>query len=208
LSTRAVTLVVAGPTEPADDVLQVVRSWVEAGLLQPVLWVRRDRAPAAGDHGLVALKLETGSSSEVGVLEELARHEASTVRLLSVHLAVGVEGDPRLREEADGVAAVLVSHLAGSQVLERINLVIPASGISDLDPSLVDDPAVKHVVVSPEDRVSDRHASRPVLWPEGAYAGHAALAIATNSGLWWATGDAAPFDRETSRRRRSERRSW
>jgi hypothetical protein len=197
LSMRAVTLIVAGPAGPADDVLQVVSSWVEAGLLQPVLWLRRGRASDAGGHGLVALKLEAGSSTEVGVLEELARHDVPTVRLLSVHLAVDAEVDPRLCDETDAVAGVLQSHLAASQVLERMNVVVPASGVTDLDPDLVSDPAVKHVVVSPEDRVSDRHASRPVLWPEGGYAGHAALAIATNSGLWWATGDAAPFDRES-----------
>jgi hypothetical protein len=190
------TLVVAGPDGPARHVEEVVQSWVEAGLLQPTLWLKRSVAAAEPSHALTGLRLQAGGSAEVSMLEELARRDVLTVRLLSVHLAVDADADPTLGQESEGIAALLQEFLAESQQLERLNLVIPATGVVGLDPGLVKDPGIKHILVSPEDRVTDRHASRQLVWPEGGYTGHAALAIATIAGLWWATGDAAPFDNQ------------
>jgi hypothetical protein len=194
---RALTLVVAGPRPPANDVEEVLASWLRAGLLQPTLWVERDAAKAVeGAGALVAWRLGEGRETPVSIIDELARHDLRTVRLLAAHLAVDREADPSLLGAADDLASTLQDFLAPTQRLERLNVLIPASGVTQLDPRLVGDPAIKHLVVSPEDRVSDRHASRQLLWPDGGYSGHAALAIATIAGLWWATGDDAPFDRE------------
>jgi hypothetical protein len=194
---RALTLVLAGPRPPAHDVEEVLASWVQAGLLQPTLWVERGSADALdGPAALVAWRLGEGRETPVSIIDELARHDLRTVRLLAAHLAVEPEGDPALIGAADELASTLQGFLSSTQRLERLNVLIPASGVKQLDQGLVGDPAIKHLIVSPEDRVSDRHASRQLLWPDGGYGGHAALAIATIAGLWWATGDDAPFDRE------------
>ena len=190
------TLVVAGPAGPGQDVEKVVQSWVEAGLLQSTIWLKRSAATAEPSHTLTGLRLQAGGSGEVSMLEELARRDVLTVRLLSVHLAVDAASDPTLAQESERIAAILQEFLADSQQLERLNLVIPATGVVGLDPDIVKDPGIKNILVSPEDRVTDRHASRQLVWPDGGYAGHAALAIATIAGLWWATGDAAPFDNQ------------
>jgi hypothetical protein len=194
---RALTLVVAGPQGPAQKVEEVFTSWVRAGLLQSTLWVERGSVVSGDAPGdLVAWRLDEGRSSPVSIIDELARHDLLTVRLLAAHLAVEPEGDPGLLDAADELASTVQGFLAPTQRLERMNVLIPASGVERLDPGLVSDPAIKHLIVSPEDRVSDRHASRQLMWPDGGYSGHAALAIATLGGLWWATGDEAPFDQE------------
>lgn len=191
-----VTVLVAGPDDPAVDVGEVLHSWGEAGLLRPCLWVRRDRDRGGGAGELVALRLQKGRYADVPLLDELARLDVDSVRLVSVHLAVEVGGDPELTSDTESIAASLEGFLSRAQELDRLNLVVPTTGVSGLDPSIVHHPGVKHVVVSPEDRQSDRRASRHVDWPDGGYAGHAALAIATVTGLWWAT-ETAPFDRST-----------
>jgi hypothetical protein len=189
MSGHSVALVLAAPGEPATAVNETLRSWVNAGLLEPLLWVRYG---ATGPSDLVARSLD--GTDEVRVLDELARRPIHRVRLLSVHLAVEGSLDTSLLADADRVADIVGGHLSDTIDLERLNLIVPASGVEDLDPVLVADPALKHVLVSPEDRVTDGHVSRFVDWPDGGYAGHAALAVATVSGTWWATGDAAPFD--------------
>lgn len=196
MSSGTLTIVIAGPREPSVDVESILDRWVDAGLIQPPIWVDRKASWEAGESGLTGRLLGSTEPAPTKVVDALARRNLETVRLVSAHLCVSQETDQLVNQHAAQTAQTLRWSLAPSQHLDQLSLIVPASGVAGLDPQLVTDPGVKHLIVSPEDRTSDRQTSRDLSWPDGGYAEHAALAIATMAGLWWSTAGSAPFDGE------------
>lgn len=196
MTMESIAVVLAGPSGPSLDVMEVLEGWVASGLIRPSIWAQRDSLTGEAGTELLGHLLEGSDRRTISILDELAHRDLRTVRVVAVHLCANQEPDQTLVEHTKCAVQTLRPFLAANQRLEQLNIIVPATGSAGLDPGLVDDAGVKHLVVSPEDRANDRQVSRAISWPDQGYAEHAALALATIAGLWWSTGGVGPFDNE------------
>ncbi|MBA2557877.1 MAG: hypothetical protein H0V12_11130 [Chloroflexi bacterium] len=193
-STSAI-VVLAGPDDLAKEVRETLTAWAAAGLLEPLLWVRRDTLGSDNPADVMAELIAGDGTCDVRLFDALAQRRFTVLRAITAHLLIEPEAGLALVEEGEHLARVLCEALGASQTLERLNVIVPVSGLIGITPRLVHDPESKHIVLSPEDRQTGRQVSRPITHP-GVYVPHAAMGIATLSGGWPGMG-AGPFDGTT-----------
>lgn len=166
----------------------VLRAWAEAGFVRRFLWwdgVEDDQHRAVwNDEPDRCLPL----------LDALAAAPYDTVRLVSL-LPVHSGSTPPptgLPELSAQVEDLVARHLAPSQTLVGLGLVVPATGVENVPREVLSNRWHTTVIAVDEDSVDPEHASRDVRELEH-FTAHAALALATVAGLWRGM-DGGPFD--------------
>jgi hypothetical protein len=191
ISVRDAIVLLAGLSEPAKEIREALAGWAAAGLAKPILWVQPEMA-AAGDVDVNALLIDHQGEQDVRLLEILARRRFELLRVVTAHCLTSPAMDPSILEHSKSLGKMLTNVTGAGMRLERLNVIIPVADLEGLPPALTLDPDSKHILVSPADRRTERHMSRPVTHP-GMYVAHAAAAILTVSGSW-ARMNSGPFD--------------
>ena len=186
--TSGLTLVVLTKSEIGSDVAKVLQEWSAEGLLHDMLVIGVPEEEAAAEPARCQL-ISQGVVNDSEILEVVAARDVSLLRLIRLRVVDGPVGpDPA----TELLAQRLEARIAGlHQDLLRVNVVVPVR-----DDMLVPVEALRplwkaNVIVSPEDRLTERHVAAKV---ETRLAAHAALAV-TTAGALWSQMTEGPFDR-------------
>ena len=186
---RGLTILALADHGPAAAVEERLLEWARAGLLDDVMVCR------LSPDGPASRVLTAQGALPVDLFEVVASEPYEVIRLVAARFHP-LRGDDGVGRGAQELGADLLKLIAAPhQQLMRVNLLLPVSGGQGADPSVMDGTWDLQVLVSPEDRRSDRHADRRVL--QGANeADHATLALTVVGGLWRGM-DGSPFDGRT-----------
>lgn len=198
------TTFIAGSGPVALEVRSLVESWTRAGIVGPSLWVMPEDVvthPTAPPR-VAATHVHAGGTDRVDLFEHIGTFRLDLVRLVVAHLFVhDVPADLRLVETAGVVSKALNAALprraneaVGSRdLLHRSLVVIPESGVADIDSAILEPQWNLNVVISPEDRPDLDRANVFVRYP-GNFVGHAAAALSAVGGIVRGVGEGALDD--------------
>jgi hypothetical protein len=183
----AVTLVIGDGNGATLGVAEVLATWADAGLVEPCLWW-------AGRVGTGhQVRWVGGDRTEGPMLAVLGSRRFAVIRLVALHLPDDTSSGPQLLEVAEDVEATLTRRLGAGQVVAKLNVVVPASGVAaDLPPDLLSTYWDTNLLVVDDDRRGPSQYVGDDVTAERLPA-HAALAVATTAGLWPGQAE-APFD--------------
>jgi hypothetical protein len=188
---RALSILTAGDTSRSHELRDVLAQWIEAGILEPLLWIDADDR-GLPDNERRGLWLSDEGPQELGVLAKVGDAPYPLLRLVAVQLITPDTVTPSDVLPGTDVEALLTRNRAASQQLVRVNLLVPTTGVDDVSAAWVQPLWDANVVASWEDRISNAHADRQVHAATNLVR-HGALAAATMSGTW--SGAAGgPFD--------------
>lgn len=169
-------------------VQDIVEGWTAAGILRPFAWW-------SGVHDAEHFVRWSGpDAAEQPLLTALGERPYRLIRLLTLIVVPGdsAEPAPDVRDVAASVEAIVKRRRAVCQEVSLVNLVVPATGVTNLPGRLLDSGWDVNLVATDEDRVTAEHSSLEVRALE-RLAAHAAIELATVAGLWPGMV-AGPFD--------------
>jgi hypothetical protein len=196
-------VVVISEQPQASDILDVASQWVNAGVLEPAVWVLSewladDAAGLSNPVGVVLARGESPVARQVSVLEALAREPHDHIVVTVIAPPTDFLPDPRWTARVEHLLTTLaaarphsrnlgVESSRGTQV-RVLNLIFPPadSGNPGLNAALLRSAVVdvENLVINPEDRptpVSMDTIPRPGT---PRWAAHIVSATSTIAGLW------------------------
>jgi len=203
---QAATIIISDGSPTALGLIARIESWTQAGLIKPSWWIDGQALDPSKSvpidspnrdtdrmQSVVATKIGLDATETVPLLDSLASIAYDTCRLVMVHLPTAAD-DVRvaIAKAARDFFDELGHYLPNINNVVKVNLVVPVSGLESVDPNILQHGWTVNLVVSPEDRVDDRHISTGITHP-GNLISHAALNLAAVSGLWAGMTD-GPFD--------------
>ncbi|MPV50625.1 hypothetical protein GCG21_11535 [Pseudactinotalea sp. HY160] len=199
-----ISVIVAGSSSVATDVRALAASWVSQGIIGPSLWVGGE--DVIDEPGMpmrvTATLLEVDGERQVDLFTYLGKYRLRLLRLVVAHLATVSGVNARELTElgiriGQAMRDALPREHSGVDVsrLHRSVVVIPASGVTGLDPRILAPSWEANVVISPEDR-PDLDRMSIFVRPDRNYVGHAAAALAAGAGIIRGIPDGA-FDEVT-----------
>lgn len=188
---RALSVVVVGDSPIETAVRELAATWTRAGIVEPSLWV------SPGDVVLSEYEpprvqahlLEANGERAVDLFAYLGRFRIDLVRVVVAQLAT-VPGGAAIELSAMGstIAAAIKAALPltptgeGAAQLHRSVVVIPASGVGEIDPRVLNRDWEANVVISPEDRPDVDHSNIYVR-SDVNFVGHATAALSAAAGI-------------------------
>jgi len=204
------TIFITDGSAPAGALREKCAAWTVAGLIGDSWWVDGASLRAEGEDGagpsgvrlvltISATKLDREGQHDVALLGSLGERAHDVYRLVVVHMVTTDRGSDTRRVNAVDLAVSARSfaeqfrqNLPATSEFAALNVVVPVSGVGEIDPAILQDGWRANIVVSPEDEVDDGHNNVGVVHP-GNFVSHAALNLATIAGLWEGL-EAGPFD--------------
>lgn len=160
-------------------VQDIVEGWTAAGILRPFVWW-------SGVHDAEHFVRWSGpDAAEQPLLTALGERPYRLIRLLTLIVVPGDSAEPArdVRDVATRVEAIVKRRRAVRQGVSLVNLVVPATGVTNLPGRLLDSAWDVNLVATDEDRATAEHSSLEVRAPD-RLAAHAAIELATVAGLW------------------------
>ncbi len=188
----SMTVVVVDDGGHRGAVRALVASWTRAGIVGPSLWV--SPAQVVEDMNapprVMATLMDASGSREVDLFEHVGRYRLETLRVVVGHLVVGdddVTGEVAhagnvVAESLEAVLPRAVDATRPAVRLHRSVLVVPATGVGEVDRAVLRAGWEVNAVISPEDR-PDLDRSDVYVRTATNYHGHAAAVLCAVGGL-------------------------
>ncbi len=213
------TIVLAEDSAAGESIREVLAGWTLDGLLRRSFWVRpggvhpgTDSAPAwisavaLDPAGAIPSPRAAGVPGAAGVAGGPCRARVGEVDLQDAIRGVryrlvrlvllqpvsrGGQPQPEVRTAAVELLTLLKGILPADVRIVTVNLVVPETGITDVDPAVLMAGWEVNAIASPEDRASAAHPD--IFVDAETLPGHAALHCATVGGLWADVAE-GPYD--------------
>lgn len=182
-------VITAGRSEADDELLARLTAWSGRGWLQDFVWISVGGADASA-----SLLISNGERKQLS-LEDYLEGVDRLLRYVAVQLVPRGQVDPQLPVQSAAIAdKIYLWSNASSQRLVRMGIIVPSSDtpVSSLPPTTMLSTFEANIVLSPEDRPGLRGFRIPMDAGD-RFVSHAALGVASLSGLWRGC-PTSPFD--------------
>lgn len=160
-----------------------VARWAAVGLARRTVWVSSSELADDDPTSVGCTIVDDEGERDADLLMLLGADELTLVRLVALNLLpTAGDVDPELPVAARRLEDHLRFVLPSSTQLRPINVVVPASRVSGVDPELLQRGWSSNLVLSPEDRASERHTD--VFVRPSNFTGHAALGSMVIGAAW------------------------